>query len=334
MMKKITRLTEDQISTNFPEDKFAVSFEDIDNFGNVDTVKRVFQGMNSYQRNLKEGITLINEKLTATIPFTRENLYLFCAYTGSGKSTVAANISYPLWKEGKKTLVITNEESEQDVLLRISCLELGLDFNAYKKGKMSEEDIRAAGTLIPQIAKFVKVIDVNYKDGLTTKIEGIKNALEALRGKDYACAMIDYFQLIKYSVKDPLKSHYAVLDDLRIWLGQYIKSSNIPIVMFVQLYSIGKRNTKDLDARVKHCSSIVEPATVIVEVLPNFETKTSDFMIIKDRFGNQGKRVICKFEKGRFIGIDEHEYKQIEAEAKNRIADAMIEDFNRANGNI
>src|SRR5690606_3443083 len=102
-----------------------------------------------------------------------------------------------------------------------ACLELGLNFNDYKKGNMPLASQKECVKLFPEISQFVKVLDVNYKDGLTTKLEGVKNALEAVRVQDYSAVMIDYFQLIRYSVVDSTKSTYAVLDDLRIYLGQY-----------------------------------------------------------------------------------------------------------------
>jgi len=284
-------------------DKLKVSFDDVDNFGNKESLLEMVGDIKKYQSMLNQKITLINDSMTAAVPFTRENLYLFCAYTGSGKSTVAANISFPLWKEGKKVLVISNEESKQDVLLRIAFLELGLNFNDYKKGLMSAEDQRSAIMLFPEISKFVKVLDVTYKDGLTTKVEGVINALEAVKTSDYSCVLIDYFQLIKYSVADKNKKTYEVLNDLRTALGLYIKNSNVPIVLFVQLYSQSKRAAKgnDIDTRIKECSAIVEPATVIIEVIPNWEDKTTDFVIHKDRFGMAGSRIMCPFEKGRYL---------------------------------
>jgi predicted ATP-dependent serine protease len=152
-----------------------VSLQDIEDFGNKESMTTMLTDISKYKKMLAERITLINDSLSATIPFTRENFYLFCAYTGSGKSTVAANITYPLWKQKKKTLVITNEESQQDVLFRIASLELGLNFNDYKKGNMTNEDIMRVIALFPQITEYVKVLDVNYQDGLTTKVEGIKS---------------------------------------------------------------------------------------------------------------------------------------------------------------
>jgi replicative DNA helicase len=274
--------------------------------------------IHKYNEMLKERITLINEPLSATVPFTRENLYLFCAYTGSGKSTVAANITYPLWKQGKKTLVLSNEESEHDVIFRIACLELGLNFNDYKKGNMPIEDQKRIIYLFPEITRYVKVIDVTYKDGLTTKVEGIKKALEAVKKEtSYSCVLIDYYQLIKYSLKDSKKTAYDNLNDLRVWLGQYIKASTMPVVLFAQLYSVSKKGgAKDIDTRIKDCTAIVEPATVIIEVVPNFESQTSEFIIHKDRFGRAGNKIVCGFEKGRYVKISMEELVEREKRGK------------------
>ena len=278
-----------------------VSLDDVEAFGDKQSISKMYQDISSYNKMLKQKITFINPALSAAIPFTRENMYLICAYTGNGKSTIAANISHPLWKEGKKTLVISNEEPQQDVMYRIACLELGYNFNDYKKGTMPMQHQKECALLFPEISKYVKVIDVNYKNGLSTKIEGVKNALLAVKHADYSAVMIDYFQLIQYSVEDPQRSRYNVLNDLRIWLGQYIRSSNIPVVMFAQLHSMAKRTNVELDSRIKECPGILEPATVVLEVVPDFENKTTTFLIKKDRFGFQGMRVECGFSKGRYV---------------------------------
>jgi len=297
---------------NTPVD-VSVSFDEVEAFGNNASIKGMYESIASYNRMLQEKITFINKALTAAVPFTRENLYLICAYTGNGKSTIAANISHPLWKEGKKTLVIANEEPEQDVLYRIACLELGLNFNDYKKGTMPLADQKACILLFPEIGKYVKVLDVNYKGGLTTKLEGVKNALDAVKTKDYSAVMIDYFQLVRYSAADSTRSTYSVLDDFRIYLGQYIKSSNIPVVLFAQLHSIGKRNNPELDSRIKECPGILEPSTVVLEVIPDFENKQTGFKICKDRFGLQGNKITCAFEKGKYIEVTPEHLEQTRA---------------------
>jgi uncharacterized protein YaaR (DUF327 family) len=293
-------------------DEVDVSLDEINAFGDRKSLHDIVVNIAKYNQMLSQRITFINSALTAAVPFTKENLYLVCAYTGNGKSTVAANISFPLYKEGKKSLVISNEETEHDILFRIACLELGLNFNDYKKGRMPLEFQRQAIALFPQISKYIKVKDVNFKNGLTTKIEGIKNLLTRVKDQDYSCVMIDYYQLIRYSVTDPSRDRFNVLDDLRIWMGQYIKTANIPIVLFAQLHSIGKRPNKDLDSRIKECPGVSEPATVIVEIVPNFKDATSDFIIHKDRFGCAGNSVRCGYDKGRYVKYTEEFQKKVE----------------------
>lgn len=247
-----------------------------------------------------------------------DHLFLLSDFTVVHNSTIAANITYPLWQNSKKTLVISNEEDKKDVLFRVACIHLGLNFNDFKKGTMSHEDQKRAFALFEDIGKHVKVLDVSYKGGITTKVEGIKSALEAVKkDNSYSCVLIDYFQLVKYSVNDPKKTAYENLNDLRIWLGQYIKSSTMPVVLFAQLYSLSKRGgAKDFDARVKDCSAIVEPATVIIEAIPNFETKTTDFCIVKDRFGFTGKKITCGFDRGKFIDLTPDDLAKRELDAK------------------
>lgn len=278
-----------------------VSIEEIESFGDKESLLRMYTEIKNYSDMLDQKITFINEELTQYIPFTQNNLYLLCAYTGSGKSTTSANIAYPLWQEGRKTLVLSNEESEEDILFRIGCIHLGYSFNAYKKNTMEQSEKAAVMRLFPDIAKYVKILDVNYKKGFTTRVEGIKAALEQIKDKDYACVLIDYFQLIKYSSKNRNQSTYDVLNDLRIWLGRYIKESSVPVVLFAQLHSLGKRNNSDLDSRIKEAPTIMEPATVVIEIVPDVANFATDFIIKKDRFGFAGNTVKCGFDRGKFV---------------------------------
>lgn len=335
------KLTPEQITQQLklagkgPTPDVEISLNDIESFGDKDSIREMISDIGKYKKMLSERITFINDALSATVPFTRENLYLMCAYTGSGKSTVAANITFPLWKQKKKTLVISNEESKQDILFRIGCLELGMNFNDYKKGLMANDDILKIISLFPDISEYVKVLDVTYQDGITTKVEGIKKALEAVKKEDsYSCVLIDYFQLVKYSIKDNKKTAYENLNDLRVWLGQYIKSSTMPVVLFAQLYSVSKRGgAKDIDTRIKDCSAIVEPATVIVEIVPNFENKTSEFIIHKDRFGMAGKKISCGFERGRYVMLTDEEVQARTLAGKLAAAEDKLKDF-EAMGNV
>lgn len=306
-----------------------VSFDEIESFGDEDSIKEMHTSIKSYNKMLDEKITFINPSLSKVIPFTRENLYVICAYTGAGKTTVSANISYPLWKEKKKILILSNEESKQDILYRIACIEKGHSFNDYKKGTMHKSVQLECIKLFPEIAKYVKILDATYKNNLTSKLEGIKKALEAVKKSDYSAILIDYYQLIQKSIEDPSRSRYDVLNDLRIHLQGYIQSSSIPVVMFAQLHSLSKRAGVDLDQRVKECPAILDSATVVLEVVPDFEEKTTNILVKKDRFGCTGAKITVAFDKGRFVDMtDEHRTKMKQQQISDILdkAEAVIDE--------
>lgn len=283
------------------EEKIELTSADVDEFGGKESVLKAWHEVNSYNQMLEEKNTLINDSMTKAFPFTKQNLYLFCAYTGSGKSTVAANIAYPLWQEGKKVMYISNEEPYQDVIFRIAALHKGYSFNDWKRGKMSKEKQLECMKLFPSIMNYINVKDLLWKDGLTTKLEGVKALLEFTKAKDYSCVVIDYYQLVKDSTNDKSKTRYDVLNDFRLWLGRYIKDCDIPVCLFVQLHSIGKRGgVKDIDHRIKECPAVIEPASVIIEIAPNYDNYTSDFIIHKDRFDRAGVKITLPLDNGRF----------------------------------
>ena len=324
-MAKITPDKISRILQGSPREapKIEISYDEIDGLGSKEDVTAMFKNIAKYNAMLKERITFINSTITAAVPFTKENLYLICGYSGNGKSTIAANVSYPLWQEKKKSLVITNEESREDVYMRIACLHLGSNFNEYKKGLMPATKQIECAKLFPFIAQYVKVADVNFAhkaiENATATVEGVKALLSSVMNSDYSCVMLDYYQLIKRSIDRPDTSTYEVLNDFRIWLGQFIKRAEIPVVVFAQLHSLGKRNNKDLDNRIKHCADIYETSTVVLEVIPNFEERTSDFLIVKDRFGLAGNRIACAFEKGRYVNISE--------EVMNKLRNEKVSDL-------
>lgn len=281
---------------------------DIDNFDSDESIKGMMQNVKDYLRMLREQITFIDPDLSAMVPFTRENLYLLCATSGTGKSTTAANISYPLWKQNKKVLIISNEESGCDVLYRIACLELGYNFNDYKKNRMPNARVREVALKFKEIAGYVKVLDVAWKNGLTSTPEGVKLILEAAKERDFSCVLIDYWQNIKRSTSGDQSGHYNILDDLRIYLGQYIKSSHIPIVLFAQIYPATGKRSPTLEDRIKMGKTVYETATVAIEIITDFATSSSKFLIDKDRFGYKGKYLNCIFDTGRYKSATEQEY--------------------------
>src|ERR1017187_6160670 len=76
-----------------------------------------------------ENLPFVTPNLTELVPLTYPNLITIGANSGSGKTTTAANITFQLYKNQKRVLILSNEELTLDVLDRISCLELGYNIN-------------------------------------------------------------------------------------------------------------------------------------------------------------------------------------------------------------
>ena len=310
-MENKRRLTSAEIAKNLSQQvegtdsNYSITLQDLRDTSSKESLINMVKDIRKYNAMLQQKITFVNKILTNAVPLTMENLYLMCAYSGNGKSSLAANIAEPLWQEKKKALIISNEESKQDVYFRIACLNLGLDFNDYKKGRMSGQDQVKATMLFPEIAKYIDVFDVDNKDGATSTLEGVIEILEAARNGGYSCIMLDYYQNIIRSINEPSMSKYEILDHFRSYLMRYIKNSNVPVVVCVQLHSLGKRNNKDLDSRIIAGPTIYQAATVVIEMVPNFTNWTTNFLIKKDRFGLTGHRVELGFDNGRYVEIDD-----------------------------
>ena len=322
-MENKRRLTSAEIAKNLSQQvegsEYNITLQDLKDTSSKASLINMVRDIRKYNAMLEQKITFVNKILTNAVPLTMENLYLLCAYSGNGKSSCVANVAEPLWQEQKKVLVISNEESKQDVYLRIACLKLDLDFNDYKKGRMSKTDLAEASMLFPDIAKYVDIFDVDNKDGATSTLEGVIEILEAARDGKYSCILLDYYQNIIRSINEPTMSKYEILDRFRSYLMRFIKNSSVPVIACVQLHSLGKRNNKDLDSRIIAGPTIYQAATVVIEMVPNFKNWTTNFLIKKDRFGLTGHRVELGFDNGKFVEITD--------EFKRKVAQKQVNDI-------
>ena len=53
--------------------------------------------------------------------------------------------------------------------------------------------------------------------------------------------------------------------------------------------------------------------------MPDFENKTTKFLIKKDRFGYQGMKIECAFNKGKYVEITAEHLEKIQQEKLNSL---------------
>jgi len=204
--------------------------------------------------------------------------------TSNGKSTMTAHVAEALVNQGKKTLILSNEEAEHDVRARISCLRTNVSYGTYKQGKctpeeeekvrLDTEDLVNKGTLV--VISPVNKID-SYK---VTTVKGVMSTLEKAKGY-FEAVILDYYQNVNISemgTQEPWHVNNKLASEINIFKD----SAPFPIIVFAQCKGI-KSDTKVEDKanldfegshpmyRWKGGSEILTYATDIVELTKDYK---------------------------------------------------------------
>lgn len=246
-------------------------------------------------------IPFVYPELNDIIQLAAGSLALFAASTGSGKSTLTANIAKTLIKAKKKVLLIINEEESDDVGARISCLDLGVSIHKYKiKGGITDEEKEKIITNMVNISRnhiTICGLDFKGKSSITTSPEGMKALLTSATGK-FDAVLIDYYQNVNTSIVNPgLKAHEAnemFANDL-----DYFKNTiGCPIILMAQI----RRGETDYKDRLEGRRLILNKCTDIFELKTDKEHSRSILIIHKDRWlGNQGEEIPMGYKGGAYI---------------------------------
>jgi hypothetical protein len=243
----------------------------------------------------KKSMVFINQTFGGVVPFFRKNLILIGGKTGEGKSTTVANIVWstiqqknPETGEWRKALVISNEEVAADVYNRVTCQAHGWHYTNHDK--FSEEQLDTFEKMIPAWAKNgrLTVIDNNYNgaNGVTTSIEGIQTIFDNLiKNKEYYdVVIIDYYQNVKFSKKNPELDEYKVQAQLAAALDRYKNEYPAPIVVLAQVDPPDKEGNKPFEYRIKGRKVITDPATLVMEMVAERERRRTKWIVHKSRF--------------------------------------------------
>lgn len=230
-----------------------------------------------------------------------QGLYLIGAVSGQGKSTTLRNLlaGYVLQGRKRKARVLTNEESSLTVYDGVSCVLLGKDFSAHQRMKNTPSEREE---IEEKSLELMDYIDVEAGDGAydMSCMEDVERILRYTEEKDDAgLVAIDYWQTITHSRENPEMETYRVLKEIGNFLKEYGQRASCPVVNFVQLQD--KSDSKDFKSRVENDKTIFNHSFGAIEIIPNFETKTSKFVIVKDRLGGAtGEVVEMHWVNGRF----------------------------------
>ena len=130
----------------------------------------------------KNAVVFINSKISEHFVAAPGSLIVIPSMTNNGKSTLTAAISEALVGTDKRVLVLSNEEKEEDVRARVSCLRTSVSFGDYKTNRCSQEQtvkVIDDAESLANSAQLVVISPQNEADAhKVTTVEGVLGTLE------------------------------------------------------------------------------------------------------------------------------------------------------------
>jgi len=272
----------------------------------------------------------IFDEMSDFVQLSAGSLALICSSTGSGKSTIAANITKGLIDKGKRVLIIVNEEESDDVGVRVSCLDMGVSIHKYKiKGGLTEEERETVITNMVSLSKDrISICGLDFKGDsrITTSPEGMKALLTRATDK-FDAVIIDYYQNVNTSIAQPgIRAHEAnemFANDL-----DYFKNSiGCPIILMAQI----RRGDTDYKERLEGRRLILNKATDIFELKTDKAGSRSSLIVHKDRWlGQNGEERFLGYKGGAYVPYTarfEEDVIKMKAIAVEKLGDVEDEDF-------
>jgi hypothetical protein len=263
------------------------------------------------------------DEFNVFVPYFPKNLIVIGAVTGEGKSTGCANLAYSQLLQGKRPLIITNEESAEDVYNRVGALMLNIRYGNHDK--MPDDQAEKIHELLAKLPERMRVVDDAYGlmngypiPSTTTSVEGLEFIMEQLLRKQaegfvYDSVIIDYFQNFNESKKNPTLDPVRVLTKVSSKLDQFKNAYNAPIVVFAQL----KANTSEgseLSAkeRLEWCKGLINKATCFLEMKAIKKESATQWIIHKSRWNDYpDSSFITGWEKGKYVEYSDEFKKKV-----------------------
>lgn len=305
-----TRRIENDFDAMEERDRIAKVHDEINlDLNNPTYVNKIRNKNKAYFENLKHSMSFINNDFKEFVPYHPQSLILVAANTGDGKSTCSANLAYHALIQGKKVLMITNEETAEDAFNRVTCLIKGWAYTNHED--FSQVQLDTFDEYMVKLAHRMTIVDNSHADepGQTTTIEGVKVIFDKLLGKlkqtdeKYDVIIIDYYQNVASSTKFPKLEPWQVQERFCRELDSFRKLYPAPIVAMAQKAG----NAKDGEnTSFKHLvegrKMITNVATCAIEIIADRENQRTLWRIRKSRFSaGVGKEVTTGYQNGRYV---------------------------------
>jgi len=242
--------------------------------------------------------------VTRLLPVANGSLVVFGGVKKAGKSTVTANVAEPLVERGSSVMVISTEEPEDHVRLRVASLTAGIPFvRCLPTAKVPLTDVeweRITVTVERQKPHLQVVGLGNGPVGWTTTPKGIAQILDAVACRERKLDLI----MLDYTKIEPSRSGQdkrgAILEVMHR-LDSFKNECGIPVIVFSQVWSANSKDDEPFSARTKECRSICDLATHTVEIRKDREHQMTLWTRHDWRWDDgREDKAITKWEEGRF----------------------------------
>ena len=252
---------------------------------------------------IKQSVPFISDKLGRMVPQIPGQVTMLGAISGTGKSTNVAAIAHRNYKLGKRTLVISNEESEQSATARVACIEAQVSFNDYMQGLVPKEDRKLVAQKILEVEPWITV--VNHPLASTTA-ERVVELIHHADKKGYAIAVVDFVQRITRSSKNPMADTVQVLYAFKDLITDYSAVGKMPVVLMSQLKPMPvDEQDRNIQDRIGWCKGLYEACSNVVEAIKQDNIPVTTYHVQKGRFSGSKKLwAPHEYQNGVFISID------------------------------
>lgn len=282
------------------------------------SVSKIQDQIGDYFKQAKNSQIFLNDSFKGKIPMFARNLIFIGAESGNGKSTLVANLAFSAisQKGCKKILIITNEEHTTDVYNRITCLIKQWNYSS-DHSSFTDEQVAEFIRMVGVLSKRITVVDDSFGDssGVTTTLEGMQSVFDKLvtDKAEYDMILIDYYQNVDYSSKNPELNEYQVQERFARYLDIFKNRYNAPIVLLGQLKPYDDEKTP-FKLRIEGRKTIYNASTTCVEVQRDTPNHRSKFIIRKSRFpAALGEEIMVGFDKGKLVKYDSDFASKVEA---------------------
>tara|TARA_R100000951_G_scaffold115132_2_gene122227 strand:+ start:12537 stop:13709 length:1173 start_codon:yes stop_codon:yes gene_type:complete len=297
-----------QINAEIQNKKLKIQKKEIDRISSIkesleneDLSKRSFSKANMLKdiEDRKNAVTFLNGRISKHFVAAPSSLIVIPSMTNNGKSTLTAAIAEALVREGKRVLLLSNEEKETDARARVSCLRVNVSFGDYKTDGCTPEEYEKVlddAEMLANSGLLVVVATTDEVDAYkVTTVEGIMNTLQKAKGQ-FDAVLIDYYTNVNISELGTIEP-WHVNNRLASELNIFKDTAPYPIIVMAQCEGIKSdkkvddKGSLDFDSnhpmyRWKGGKSILTYATDIIELVKDFDNSCSFLFAHKVRFGH------------------------------------------------